>query len=361
MEKKVYFGAVSEDASASDVQGISRGLLARLLEDEGIELSGEVSLKVHFGEKKNVTYIRPENYDGVIDLLEEKGVDTCFMETTVVYGGQRFRRDLHLKTAEEHGFTRLPVEIADGECGEDFVEVPIEGGKHFDSCKIARGIRESEQMLVLTHFKGHMLSGFGGAIKQLSMGCASKGGKLAMHMGIKPRIINRKCRKCHKCEPRCNEEAITISDDGRSFIDHQKCVGCGACVSICPFRAISLLSFVGILRVFGLGKFREKLVEYALAAQKDKKWIYLNFAMNITRGCDCEPRRMKPLIPDVGIFASTDPVAVDKACFDMVKERGRKFRGGNTFGYAERIGLGSANYTLVEVGQPPDSSKPGVE
>ena len=349
MGKLVYFGAVCEGATTSDVQRISRALLARLLEDEGIELVGKVPLKVHFGEKKNITFIRPENFDGVIDLLEEKGVETCFTETTVVYGGQRFRRDLHLKTAAEHGFTRIPVEIADGECGEDFIEVPIETGKHFESCKIARGIREHDQMLVLTHFKGHKLSGFGGAIKQLSMGCASKGGKLAMHMGIKPRIINRKCRKCHRCEPRCNEDAITIRDEGRSFIDHVKCVGCGACVSICPSRAISLLSLAGILRLFRVGEFREKLAEYAVAAQKGRHWIYLNFALNITRGCDCEPWKMKPLIPDIGVFASTDPVAIDKACFDMARKHGRKFRGSNTFGYAEQIGLGSADYTMLEV------------
>ena len=191
-----------------------------------------------------------------------------------------------------------------------------------------------------------MLAGFGGAIKQLAMGYASKGGKLAMHMGVKPRIKNRKCKKCHKCEERCNEKAITIG--AKSFIDRAKCVGCGACISICPNKAISIISLMGIIRALSLGKFREKLAEYAYAAQKDKNNIYINFLMSITRGCDCEPKKMKPLLADIGICASTDPVAIDKASHDLVKARGKKFGGGKIFNYAEKIGLGSQNYTLVE-------------
>ena len=193
-----------------------------------------------------------------------------------------------------------------------------------------------------------MLAGFGGAIKQLSMGHAAKGGKMAMHIGEKPHIISRKCNQCELCKTRCNEDALIIGK--KSWIDHAKCVGCGACMAICPHKAISIFSVKSILKFIGIGNpFIEKLVEGAYAAQKGKKNIYMNFAMNITPGCDCEPKTMKPVMDDFGIFISTDPVAIDKACYDMAQEKGKKFRGFKTFPYAESIGLGSADYSLHEL------------
>jgi uncharacterized Fe-S center protein len=181
------------------------------------------------------------------------------------------------------------------------------------------------------------------------MGHASKGGKLAMHMGIKPQIIKRKCKKCNLCKTRCNEGAIII-DSKVSAINHEKCVGCGACVSICPHKAVSIMSLKGLWSMlFKRESFQEKIVEYAYAAQKGKKNIYLNFAMNITRGCDCEPRKMKPLTDDFGIFISTDSVAIDQACLDLARENGVKFNGEKLLQYAEMVGLGSRKYELVAV------------
>jgi hypothetical protein len=269
------------------------------------------------------------------------------METSVLYGGQRYKRDLHLKIAEDHGFTQIPIVIADGEQGESFVEVEIDK-KHFKTCKIGKEFLHYNQLIVISHFKGHMIAGFGGAIKQLSMGHASKGGKLSMHMGIKPRIRNRKCVQCNLCKTRCNEDAITI--DEKSFIHHDKCVGCGACVAICPEKAISIFQVKGLFKAFFLRKeFREKLIEYAYAAQKAKNNIFMNFAMNITKGCDCEPKKMSPIIDDFGIFISTDPVAIDKACYDLAKEKGKVFKGSDQFLYAEKVGLGSTNYNLIQI------------
>lgn len=344
---KVFFVKTSK-ASCSDTRcKATKRLLKELEEREGVKFAGKIPLKVHFGEKGNSTYIKSENYDGIIEFLNERNIESCYIETNVLYGGQRGKRDLHLKTASEHGFKQLPIVIADGESGEAYEEVEI-NKKHFNRCKIGRVFLDYEQIIVLSHFKGHFFAGFGGAIKQLSMGFASKGGKLAMHMGLKPRIVNRKCRRCGLCEKRCNENAISIGK--KSFIDHEKCLGCGACVSICPHKAISIFSVRGILRAFGIGNpFREKLIEYAYAAQKDKKHIYLNFAINITKGCDCESRKMKPLMDDIGIFASTDPVAIDKACYDEVAKRGKRFRGIKQFDYAEKTGLGSTDYELIEI------------
>ncbi|MGD9212425.1 MAG: DUF362 domain-containing protein [Desulfobacteraceae bacterium] len=328
------------------IQKITKHLLATVLEKENVTLEENIPLKVHFGEAKNKTYIKPENYIGVIDFLKERNIESSYIETSVMYGGQRFKKELHEKTAKEHGFTQLPIIFADGDHGEDFAEVEI-NKKHFSSFKIGKAFLDYGQILVLSHFKGHRLAGFGGAIKQLSMGHAAKGGKMAMHLGEKPHIVSRKCEQCHLCETRCNVNALNIGE--KSWIDHDKCVGCGACMAICPHKAISIFTVRSILKFFGFGNpFIEKLVEGAYAAQKGKNNIYMNFAMNVTIGCDCEPRKMKPLMDDFGIFISTDPVAIDKACYDMTKERGKKFRGFETFAYAENIGLGSTEYVLHE-------------
>ena len=343
----VYFHKIDAGISVEDVQVISRKLLNEIIEKENISLEKKIPLKVHFGEKGNHTFIKSENYLGIIDFLQKREIETCYMETSVMYGGQRHNRKLHIKTAQEHGFTQLPIIIADGEQGEVFAEVEI-NQKNFKTCKIGKAFLDYAQLIVISHFKGHTLAGFGGAIKQLAMGHAAKGGKMAMHMGIKPHIINRKCIKCNLCKTRCNEQAITIGK--KSFIDHEKCVGCGACVSICPQKAVSIFTLKSVLHFIGIGNnFQEKIVEYALAAQKGKNNIYINFAMNITSGCDCEPRKMKILMEDVGIFISTDPVAIDKACHDIIKEKGKKFRGAKQFEYARSIGLGSPDYILIEI------------
>ena len=349
MASTVYWHRIENGTDVGTIQQVSKGLLATLIEREKVILSKKIPLKVHFGEAGNVTYVKPENYDGVIDLLEERGVEACFMETSVLYGGKRYRSDVHEQTAREHGFTRLPVQFADGEAGEHFTEVEI-NKKHFRTFKVGGAFSNYDQVVVIAHFKGHMMAGFGGAIKQLGMGCAAKGGKLAMHSGVKPQINNRKCQRCKVCQTRCSVNALVI-EESRSYIDHDKCVGCGACMAICPHKAVSVFSARGVLSMMGgLGSsFGERLAEGAYAAQLGKRNLYMNYAMSITRGCDCEGRKMSPVMDDFGIFASTDPVAIDKACCDMAAERGRRFRGQRTIAYAERIGMGSQDYVLREV------------
>jgi uncharacterized Fe-S center protein len=343
----VYFSKIDSHTTPEEIQKISRRLLDVLVKKENIKLEKKIPLKVHFGEMGNLTFIKPENYLGIIGYLQERNIESCYMETTALYGGKRNHKKVHLETAEKHGFTQLPVIIADGEQGELFTEVEI-NKKHYQTCKIGSAFLEYPQLIVISHFKGHAIAGFGGALKQLSMGHASKGGKLAMHMGVKPHIVNRKCEKCKLCMARCNENAITIGE--KSFIDHDKCVGCGACIAICPHKAVSIYTLRGIYHAVFQGRiFREKMAEYAYAAQKDKKNIYFNFAMNITKGCDCEPKPMKSLIEDFGIFISTDPVAIDKATLDLAKEKGKTFRGTDQLDYAEKIGLGSTKYALIEV------------
>ncbi len=344
---EVVFRAVEPGASTSAVSEAAAAVLAALVERSGVKLATELPLKVHFGEKGNRSFLPPETYRGIIGWLKQRGSSCCYIETSVLYGGERFERERHLRLAARHGFTDLPVVIADGSGGEDAVEVPV-NLRHFRTASIARALAEAEQVVVLSHFKGHRLAGFGGAIKQLAMGFASKGGKMAMHMGIKPRIRSWKCRRCGMCLSRCREGAITIGRHPR--IDASKCIGCGACFAICPHHAVSILRLRGLWNaLFGGRIFREKLVEYARAAAGGKPHIYLNFAVNVTRGCDCEPLPMRRCVDDIGVFGSLDPVAVDAAALAAVSERGRRFRGGDQLSYAEKVGLGSMSYHLVRV------------
>jgi uncharacterized Fe-S center protein len=249
---------------------------------------------------------------------------------------------MHRKLAEEHGFTQLPVVIADGEYGENFEAVEI-NKKHFKSCKIAKEIASQKQLIVISHFKGHKLAGFGGAIKQLAMGGASRAGKLEQHTTSKPFIIPFLCKKCGACMRYCPAKAINIGII--PWINRKKCTGCSGCMAICPQRAI-LCNF---LHSF-FHAFPERLVEYAYASQKNQSNIYMSFALNITKGCDCEGHAMSPIAPDIGIFASTDPVAIDQACLDMLdKKTGKKMFAGKRYqlDYAQEIGLGQKDYKLI--------------
>ena len=341
---EVYFIPVNSK-EPSEISAAAARLFEFLLKKHDLKLSDKLPIKTHFGEKGNRTYIRPECYDGIIDILEKAGCADRFLETSVLYGGKRFKRESHLQLAAEHGFTRLPVEIADGASGEELYLADV-FLKHFKQCSIGKAFERYGQILVLSHFKGHALAGFGGAIKQLSMGFASKGGKLAMHMNVRPRIRKWLCKRCGMCVSRCQAEAITLGQ--KPYIDKSKCLGCGACFSVCRHHAVSILSWKGLVNALFKGRFfREKLVEYAYGACQGKQHIFINFALNITRGCDCEPLPMKPCIHDIGIFASLDPVAVDRACWDAAKERGKKFAGVEQLAYAEKIGLGKNSYELI--------------
>ncbi|MBE6391200.1 MAG: DUF362 domain-containing protein [Lentisphaerae bacterium] len=349
MASKVYFKKLESCCAEADISAAARQALECLLEKENPGLLPEIPLKLHFGERGNRTYIPQSCYTGVIDLLESRGSKLCYAETTVLYGGSRANGENHRKLAADHGFDRLPVVIADGNSGEDAVSVKVPNGRHFQSASLATLLAKSEQTVVLSHFKGHMLAGFGGAMKQLSMGFASKGGKMAMHLGVKPRIRTWLCKSCGLCAKRCNENAITKGEKSY-IIDPEKCIGCGACYSICPHHSVSILSLGGLWNALTGGRvFREKLIEYALAAHTGKKNIYINFCINITNGCDCEPHPMRRCIDDIGIFVSLDPLAVDQACYDAVAAKGKKFRGKEQLHYAEKIGVGTTEYEIVEL------------
>lgn len=337
----VYFKRIRSGNNTKDVSKAAKSLLNKLVKEEFVILEDEIPLKVHFGEKGNETYIKPQNFEGILEFLEENKIKSSYIETNVLYRGERTHEADHKQLAVEHGFTQLPIIIADGEIGENYEYVKI-NKKYFKKCKIGKEFSKFKQIIVISHFKGHMLAGFGGAIKQLSMGCAARGGKLDMHANSHPLINPIQCKKCHKCEEHCPVHAINIGSFSK--INTDRCIGCAACIAICPYGAIKINWAAALTN-----HFHEKLAEYAFAAQLGKKNIYITFALNITKECDCIGHAMKPMAPDIGVFASLDPVAIDQVCLDMLEEEGKMFTGEKTISHAEEIGLGSADYTIIEI------------
>ena len=342
---KVYFLKFNEKLSTDNVSEAAKILLEKYVNEENVKIEGDIPLKVHFGEEGNTTYIKAENYFGVVEYLQNLGANLSYIETNVVYEGARQRRDVHIETAKRHGFTNLPIVIADGEAGEEFTRVRIDK-KHFKECYVGKEYSKYNKIMVMSHFKGHTMAGFGGAIKQLGMGFASRGGKLAQHVNAKPFVRKSNCIGCGVCASHCPEDAIKIINK-KANIDKAKCIGCGACLVSCPKKTIKV-NYLSALS----GSFVERLSEYAYAADLGKKNIYMSFAMDITRGCDCEGHSMKPFIDDVGIFISKDPVAIDQACIDVIRKiNGKKLfrRGHKALRHAEKIGLGSRDYELIEL------------
>jgi len=294
---KVYFHPLTSK-NPQEIGRIAKELFEKIVKENKIVLEKNLPLKVHPGEPGNTTFIKSAVYDGLIDFLIAKGVKPFFIETNTVTG-QRTNRSSHLKVAKKHGFTRLPMVIADGETGNDQTMVPIKNGKYFKACRIASELANKSQVVVLSHFKGHIAAGFGAALKMLGIGFASRQGKMEIH--------------------------------SRGFTPEQKTIEWGK-------RD----------KLYSVDIFRERMAEYALAAVSNKQYIYLTFAFDMTDNCDCDGEEMKPIYNDLGIFASLDPVAIDKACFDMLENReGKKpFDGADIFAYAEKLGLGSQKYCI---------------
>lgn len=316
-------------------------LLETIVSETGHQFEKEVPIKVHFGEKGNTTFIPAKCYNEIIDYLQRNGVSPSYIETNVLYRGSRTTSDSHIETAKSHGFTQIPIIIADGEVGTEYNEIEI-NKEYIDKCKIGKRFADFKQFIVMSHFKGHIEAGFGGAIKQLAMGFASRSGKLAQHSGISPKVKAEKCIACGICEEKCDFDAIYRTDT--AVIDESKCIGCAGCIAVCPEGAIR--------NTWGASNFLEKLSEYAYGASKDKDIIYITFVHNITKDCDCIGKSMKPIADNIGVLAAKDPVALDTACLDLVqKNSGEKLfeKGRTSLQHAEKIGLGTTKYQLIEI------------
>lgn len=316
-------------------------LLQKIAGETNHQFEKQVPIKVHFGEKGNNTFIPAKSYNEIINYLKEEGTQPSYIETNVLYRGSRTTTDKHIQTAKEHGFTQIPIIIADGQVGTDYNEIEI-NKDYIDKCKIGKAYGDFKQFIVMSHFKGHVEAGFGGAIKQLAMGFAARSGKLAQHSGISPKINAEKCISCGICIDKCDFDAIYMEDT--AHIDDDKCIGCAGCIAVCPEGAIR--------NTWGASNFLEKLAEYAYGASKDKDMIYITFVHNITKDCDCIGRPMELITDNIGVLAGRDPVALDTACLDLVQENSKEKlfeKGRVSLQHGEKIGLGTMQYDLIEI------------
>jgi len=354
MKPKVYFFP----ASANDgLETIHKKLLALYQQtnfNQCIESDDLVAIKIHFGEQGNTTHIPANYFNGLIKELKKKGAKPFFTDTCVLYRSQRSDAVKHLQLAHKHGFSLekcgAPVIIADGLRGRNEIEVKIPG-KLFSSVSIAAEGLTTNAMIVATHVTGHMASGIGGAIKNLGMGLASRKGKLRQHSSVKPRIEITKCTGCGECILWCPENAIAMNGNV-AVIDSKICIGCGECLTVCRFNAVKYNWKTSN------DDLQKKMAEHALGVtinKKDKMW-YLNFAIIITKDCDCLGQPQQAIISDIGVLASKDPVAIDKASLDLVEQFSGKSLVSQSYPaidplvqlvHGEEIGLGKMDYELV--------------
>jgi hypothetical protein len=337
-----------------------------------------VAIKLHFGEKGNTAYVRPIFLRRVVDRVKQYKGKPFLTDTNTLYTGTRSEAVSHLNTAIENGFAEsvvnAPILIADGLRGNSAVKVRIDK-PIFKTVSIAREISLSDTLITVTHFKGHELSGFGGALKNLGMGCASREGKLSQHSNISPQVKKKACSGCETCLSGCAQEAISMlalksgveAKRGNAFIDPKKCVGCGECILTCPSGAIEIQWNESI------PIFQKKMVEHAYGAVQKKKGktLHLNFLTQISPACDCYGYSDVPIVNDIGILSSEDPVAIDQASIDLVNgeagNRSSKLTGAWNPGedkfravypevdwniqlaYAEEIGMGTRKYELIKI------------
>ncbi len=356
---KVYFTDLTSEKKDDNLFSRIQKLFKKAGEDIEFNKEDLVALKIHFGEKGIDTFLRPVRGAPIVEAVKEAGAKPFLADSNTLYSGSRSNAVDHHRTAQENGWLRpvvdAPVIIADGLHGNEFYTVEI-GGDHFDEVKIGAGFFQANAIMAISHFKGHGMTGFGGALKNLGMGCASRAGKLMQHYDVEPEVDTENCIGGGECAVWCPEDAIEVEQYAN--IDHETCIGGGECRIVCPEGAIQVKdsSSNKVLQ--------EKTAEYALGALTDKKEVvHFNFIMDVTPECDCPPWRKAPLVPDIGVAASKDPVALDQASFDLVKkESGKNYkRGIDKFGtvhdvdstwqlqHAEKIGLGERDHELINI------------
>lgn len=335
-----------------------RQALDKIYKHHSIIAKGDLTaLKIHFGEWGNLAFVRPQFVREIVDFIRDRGGKPFLVDCNTLYGGTRSCAPDHIMTAIRNGFgpevTGAPVVIADGLRGESRVKVEVKG-RMVKEASIGSEIRHADAMVVVSHFKGHELTGFGGALKNLGMGCAAREGKLFQHSTVAPRVDVDKCVGCGHCVSVCPADAIVIKDK-KARKDDAKCIGCADCIVACPEEAVDIEWNEAASSVM------TKMAEYAWAAVKGKqgKVLYVNFIMQVSPVCDCYGFNDAPIAPDLGITLSNDPVALDRASVDLVLQ---SMGGEDPFrkvhpkidwkiqlGHAESMGLGTQSYTLKTI------------
>lgn len=328
-QAKVFFTDFRCHPGVNQQQKLEKLLLAAGMDT--IDFEGKiVAIKLHFGEVGNLAYLRPNYAKTVADFVKARGGRPFLTDCNTLYIGSRKNALEHMDAAYLNGFspfsTGCHVIIADGLRGGDDVEVPVVGGEYVKYAKIGRALMDADIVISLTHFKGHEQAGYGGALKNLGMGGGSRAGKMEQHSAGKPSVAQKKCIGCRQCEKICAHSAFSFDEvrehefaNGKvrevhvASIDHDKCVGCGRCIAVCNQDAIRP-DYDQAVEVLNY-----KIAEYTKAIVDGRPCFHISLAIDVSPNCDCHDENDKPIVGDIGFFASFDPVALDQACIDAVQ------------------------------------------
>ncbi len=341
-----------------------------------IDMDGKfVAIKLHFGELGNISYLRPNYSRAVADVVKELGGKPFLTDCNTMYPGKRKNALEHLECAWENGFTPLtvgcPIIIGDGLKGTDDIEVPVVGGEYVKAAKIGRAVMDADVFISLTHFKGHEMTGFGGAIKNIGMGCGSRAGKTEQHSSGKARIDEEKCRGCMVCLKECANDGLWFDREAKKMrVNTDNCVGCGRCLGACNYDAIAF-DFNAAVELLN-----RRMAEYTKAVVDGRPCFHIALVVDVSPNCDCHGENDAPILPNLGMFASVDPLALDQACVDACRaakplpgsqlyenmhkpgfvDLNDHFRNSRPesewqtcLEHAEKIGLGTREYELIVV------------
>ena len=366
---KVYYTDFRCPVGTSLLEKLRRVCIAAGIKD--IDMDGRfVAIKMHFGELGNLAFLRPNYAKVVADLCKEQGGMPFLTDCNTLYPGSRKNALEHLNCAQLNGFwpmtTGCQVIIGDGLRGTDEVEVPVPNGEYCKTAKIGRAIMDADVFISLTHFKGHESTGFGGAIKNIGMGCGSRAGKMEQHNAGKPHVAEKHCIGCGQCRKICAHGAPIITD-GKAVIDHDRCVGCGRCIAVCPKNAVQINWDETTINL------NRKIAEYTKAVVDGRPCFHISLVIDVSPNCDCRPENDMAIVPNVGMFASFDPVALDMACVDAVNAQ-TPLRGSaaddahakahvhdhfqrlhpdtnwrSCLEHGEKIGIGTREYELIKI------------
>ena len=313
MASKVYFTDFRTNHEQSLTEKLQK--LIRKAGMDTIDFEGKfVAIKMHFGEPGNLALLRPNYARAVVDVVKELGGKPFLTDCNTLYPGRRKNALEHLLAAAENGFNYIscgcPIIIGDGLRGTDEVAVPVHNGELVKNAKIGHAVMDADIIISLTHFKGHEAAGFGGAIKNLGMGCGSRAGKMEQHSQSKPRVSQSRCRGCQLCQNSCANNGIEYGADGKARINTDNCVGCGRCIGACNFDAIYAVEDSSMVLL------DQKMAEYTQAVCYGRPNFHISLVQDVSPVCDCYGSNDAPILPDIGMFASFDPVAIDQACAD---------------------------------------------
>ena len=373
-KSKVYFTDFRCVPDESPIDKLKRLMKAAGMDQ--IDMDGKfVAIKMHFGELGNTSFLRPNYAKAVADTVRAYGGKPFLTDCNTMYPGHRKNAIEHLYCAWENGFTPMsagcPVIIADGLKGTDDISVPVVGGEYIKEAKIGRAVMDADIFISLTHFKGHEMTGFGGTIKNIGMGCGSRAGKKDQHSNGKPIVNESRCRGCRRCLRECANGGLVFDEKAKKMtIDLDQCVGCGRCIGACNFDAIRFKQDAAIKEL------NCRMAEYARAVTYGRPNFHISVICDVSPTCDCHSGNDTPILPNIGMLASFDPLALDQACADaclkteplpntqLTDEMGKKgfhdhhdhFDNANPntdyktcLAHGEKIGLGSREYELITV------------